>query len=572
MIRRLAAVSCFALAGLSAVNYGLDAARLRPVAAFAREFSLDVRRPASVATAAVQPAADLAAFVLVDAVLSDALQPVRWSDLTFAEKQTWLAAISRLDDELEAARRLMVEAVAARPGWAYHRSMLGQVVYVSDRRAIRPDLYERPERWAVPLAAAESAAPGDDVIWTFHAGAYLENWDRLSAERRREVPALLRRAFRDPEFVKRGFLHAGAALGRDEAVALLPRTADSLRAAREEVARAGDAAGVAALFRLWEDAERSERAADLAKLEERWRLGDRVAVRNLARGWPGRHPVRDFDRPDERMQAARVLELWPTETAGPWRGDPGGDLVRFFLDGRTASVKPEALARAVSSLTNVPETVRARVALLAGDRYRVEEILGRSETAGSLEWTTFFVELARTELKAGRIDASEAALKRIAPSARGECEVLLARRDVARARRDGAEEQAAAAGLRAARRGTIAKEDWSASGTLSLCVDPEEDAGSALEVELSARGPALVGNGWDGGRLGTVFLDGRGRIEVPLTGLSGRRSFSIQPVFGPRPETAASFSRKSAAAQAAPSTAASVTAIAGSEKLNSTIP
>ena len=572
MFRLFAAAFCFALAGLSAVNYRLDVVGRRGAASFAREFSLDVRRPAAVATANVSPAADLASYAVVDAALSDALGTVRWTDLTAAEKQAWLSAIARFDDELEGARRLMVDAVAARPGWAYHRLMLGQVVYTADRRAIRPDLYERPERWAVPMSCAASAAPGDDVIWTLPAGAVLENWGRLSAERRREAPDLLVRAFRDPEFVKRGFLHAAAALGRDEAVALLPRRADALKAAREELARAGDAAGVTTLYTLWEDAERSERAADLAKLEERWRLGDSAQVRNLARSWVGRHPPRDFDLPGERAQPARVLELWPTETSGPWRGDPGGDLVRFFLDGRMASVKPEALARTLSSLTNVPETVRARVALAAADRYRMEEILARSETVGSLEWTTFFVELSRFELKAGRPGAAEAALKRIAPSARGECDVLLARRHVARARGDVTEEQSAAAGLRAARRGTIAKDDWSASGTLSLCIDPEEDADSALDLQLATREPALVGYGWDAGRLRTVLVDGKGRIEVPLAGLSGRRAFSLQPLFGPRPVVAASFGPKSDAAHAAPSTAASVTGTAGSEKLKSTSP
>ncbi len=573
MNRYFAAAFCFALAGLSAVNYERDVAGRRPAESFAREFSIDLRHPAAVATADVSPAADLTAPAVVDAALSDALDRVPWSRLTAAERQEWLAAIARLDDELGAARRLMLDAVAARPGWAYHRMMLGQVVYVADRRAVRPDLYERPERWAIPLECAESAAPAADGIWTFHAGTYLENWDRLSPERRRQMPELLERAFLDPDFVKRWFLQSSAALGRDEAIALLPRTPEALSAARGELGRTGDAAGVAALFSLWEEAERSGRAEDLAKLEERRQRGDLVATRVLVRSWAARHAARDFDLPRERGQAARVLELWPTETAGPWRGDPGADLVRFFLDGRTASVKGEALVRAVSSFTNVPETVRARVALLAGDRYGFEEILARSETVGSLEWTTFFVELARSELKAGRLQEAEAALKRIAPSARGECEVLLARRDVAHARGDGAEEQAAAAGLREARRGTIAKEDWSANGTLSLCVDPVQDAGAVLGVGLKTGGPSLVGYGWDGGRLGSVLIDGTGRIEVPLAGLSGRRSFSIQPLFGPRPEpVAASFSRKSPALQAAPSTAASVTGMAGSEKLKSTSP
>jgi hypothetical protein len=573
MNRYFAAALCFALAGLSAVNYGLDVAGRRAAESFAREFSLDVRRPAWVATAEVSPAADLASLAVVDAALADALGPIRWSGLTAEEKQTWLEAIARLDDELEAARRLMVDAVAARPGWAYHRMMLGEVVYVADARAIRPDLHERPERWSLPLEYAESAAPAADGIWAFHAGANLEIWDRLSAERRGEAPELLKRAFLDPGFVKRGFLQSLAALGRDEAVALLPRAAEPLRAAREEMGRTGDAVGVAALFRLWEAAERSERAEDLAKIEERWRRGDFVAVRSLVKSWAGRHAVRDFDLPSEKSEAARVLELWPTETSGPWRGDPGGDLVRFFLDGRTASVKPEALSRALSSLTNVPDTVRARVALLAGDRFGFEEVLRRSEGAGSLEWTTFFAELSRYELKAGRLEEAAAALKRIAPAARGECEVLLARREVGRARHDGAEEQAAAAGLREAKRGPIAPGDWSASGTLSLCVDPEEDEGAVLLVELVAKKPALVGYGWDGGRSGSVLVDGNGRIEVLLSGLSGRRSFSIQPLFGPRPEpVATAFSRKSPAAQAAPSTAASVTGAAGREKLNSTSP
>lgn len=39
--------------------------------------------------------------------------------------------------------------------------------------------------------------------------------------------------------------------------------------------------------------------------------------------------------------------------------------------------------------------------------------------------------------------------------------------------------------------------------------------------------------GWDGGRIGTTLVSGEATLAVPLSGLSGRRSFTISTLAGP---------------------------------------
>ena len=576
---RFAASLAWILLGAFAVaNWQQDRALREEAFRFARKYRFDVRRPLILGEIAVAPAGDLAVESAVGGAIDDLLAPMPWGSLTFDERQLWLEAVTGFDAEMAEAEGLVLAPLRARPGWAYHRFQLGQVVYLADRRQLNAGKRRPPETWDVPLALAVQAAPEDDAIHAFRAGAWLEMWDTLPEPWKRKAPDLFRRAFLDADLVQRGIQAAVTVLGREEALSLLPEDARTLRRARDEMGKSGDTEAAARLHERWERAERAERTLEMEKLERREHQGDVDGLRIGCARFAARHSPRDIDSPAERRRFARLLQLWPADVAGQWRSDPRGNLVRFFLDGREDSVDPAALSRSISVLTNVPEVMRARAYLMASDRYAWEETLRRSESVGTLAWTPFFVDLARQSLEAGLVDSAAAALGKISNAARGECDVLLARRAVARAAGNRADEAGISAALAASRPGSYPATEWGDGQRLSLCVDPEADAGSALEVAVLPEGPALVTWGWDGADSSWRHISGPARLRVPLSGLSGRRTFSLRTLAGAEVAVVdavvigAPLAEASPAAQAPPRTAANVTGMAGNEKLKSTSP
>lgn len=573
-------VLCLGSALLSARAYLGDAAWRRRAEGFGREFTFHERREEKLEATRFEGAGDLVAAAVARIALDDALETIPLANLSPEKRQLWLDAAFRLDDEMAAAEGLVRAGLAARPGWAYHRFLLGQLAYARARRVRSPELVAHPERWTVPLRLATEAAPGDDATWTFLAGALLELWPSLPDRTREESRPVLRRAFSDPAFVPRAFPAAVAGLGPEEAVGLLPDSPAAFASAREVLGRAGDRDALLRVQSRWERLEDRARTEDLSRIEDLYRKRDLRGLREACRRFVRDHPVRDLDRPEGRRQAARVFEIWPEDRGGSWRSDPRAELIRFFLNGRSKSLSAPALLRAADELAELPESVRARLLLLGGDRYGYEKLLRASETAATNEWTAFYVDLARHELEGGLLLEAEAALERVARQARGECEVLLVRRDLSRAKRTPEATAEIETALAASARDEYPPDAWSGR-TLSLCIDPARDRDRYLEVRVSTKGPALVAYGWDGGRSETELIDGERVLAVPLAGRSGRRSFSLESVAGPsvtvlgaRPSTSAFSERlpQSAADQAAPSPVASTAGIAGSEKLNSTRP
>jgi hypothetical protein len=119
----------------------------------------------------------------------------------------------------------------------------------------------------------------------------------------------------------------------------------------------------------------------------------------------------------------------------------------------------------------------------------------------------------------------------VSPLSRDECEVALERREIARALGD-RDAQEAARRSPALRPPSDLEAAWTAESTLSLCVDPETSAQGRLEVELAAEAPAFVAFGWDGGRLGSLVVASGRTLSVPLTGISGRRTFWLRALAG----------------------------------------
>lgn len=568
--RPLSLLFWLALAGAAGYHYAQDRAGRREVLAFAREWGFDVRKPAHVAQVEVEPSVDTAAGVIADAAVMDEVGSVRWTDLDAKERAAWMDALARRTEMLEAAHRLALSALSANPGLAFHAWRAGQLAYLSQRREGAEALKAGRAEWLVPLRRATRLAPGFDGGWAFLGAALVETWPLLSEEEQGEGRGVLKRAFLDPEFARGAFVGVSAELGVTKAIALVPEVPRPLAAAQGVVARDGDVEAAAVLRQRWERAEAKARAAELARLEERARMRDDDGLRAGCRAFVAAHPPRELDGPEGRRQAARLLALWPHDRPGSWRADGRAVLLRYLLDGRSAGVDRAAVGRAAAALLDVPEPDQARLALLAGDRYGWERVVRESKTVGSLEWTTFFTELALAELAAGKLAPAAEALGQIAPPARGECAVLLARRAFAEAAGDEAEVGEVGRLLAAARGAWVGPGAWSRAWSLPLCVDPEADGGGELRIHFAAEAPALLAWEVNGGRRGSFVAGTEGAsLGVPLDGLQGVAVVSLPLLAGPRP---AIVSASRSAATAAPETRARVTDVAGTERLNSTSP
>jgi hypothetical protein len=285
---------------------------------------------------------------------------------------------------------------------------------------------------------------------------------------------------------------------------------------------------VAALRSRVDHAERSARAASLERIRERRRLGDTWGQRAAAMGWMSAHQLEDLDDATGRAETAEVLALWPGSHRGSWSKDPRAELVRYFLSGRERSVDGSVLLATTSLLEGVPEPVKARVAALAGWTWEAEQLMRSSGTRGSFEWTPVVVDLARAHAANGRPDLAEPAIDLAPRAARDECNMLLARREI-----DGNDPEITER-LHRLTPDAIPGEAWSASGALPLCVDPRRHGDATIVVTLESPAVSLVSWGWDGGRVGSILVDGRRELRVDLSGIEGRHPLGIVTEAGPK--------------------------------------
>lgn len=482
---------CLLAAGAPLARYTQDLGLRHAAQRFAEAAELGRIRPESAQAMSLEPAGDLAIGIAVSEAIrrsSPAASP----------------------ETLRRARDLMLGAVAARPGWAYHRYLLGLA-----------DAAGPGDRSRRTLRLAAQAAPGMDAMWSSLGRAELAAWPDLSPSARSEASDAFRRALRDEDFAASEFTAIATALGSPRAMALLPEESAILDAAAGSLAENGDVAGAAQLLARAEKADRVERDQGLSKLDRLRQLGDLEALRTGCRAWLDRHPFTRFDDAAGRKQLARLLALWPNDRFGSWSGDPRARLVRFFLDGRAAGMEPEILVRTVESLTGVPEAVRARVQLAAGNLAAAQDLARGAGLVASPDWDPYLLALSTRELSAGKIVEARATLARLSLAARDQCEALLLRRALARALGDG--EELATAERRLAALREVSPEDWAPRGTLSICIDPEWSAGRRLDVTIGPGSPVILAYGWDGGRLQTLYFPSGGSVfSVALAGLSGR--------------------------------------------------
>jgi hypothetical protein len=528
--RRSGVLLAFLAAGLAAfsvVQYREIPASRRPAEAFARRFALDLRRPFEAWTIRISPAGDLAAAIAAESALSDAGDPPPGGTLDPRAARAWSRVASERQEELAAARGLLLDTLARRPGSAAHRLLLGRLALAErDGRAPAPP----PETWTVPLQAAASAAPGVDAVWGALSRATLEDWPRLPPGQRDDARRVFRRAFLDPAVVARDYPDARRHLGA-AADSLLPDDMASLAAALDALGGRAEIPDLFALLQRLTQATREDRARRLQRIERLQALGQADRLRSAIEGFAVNHTPELSDDKTGRAQSARVLELWPDGHPGVWPSHARAALLVYFLRGREADVSPAALGRAVEALSGVPAHLRADVLLANGAIADAEKIARSVASIGDPDWTAYFVRLSRAHLDAGRPAEAQEALTRIAFESSESCEVLVARREVARALGEAAETAALDRAL-VLLSDPVPPEGLSAVASLSLCVAPERAGRGSFAVRVRSPGDTIVTYGWDGGRLGLLRVSREGLVRVPVPATPGARVFSVSRLYG----------------------------------------
>ena len=521
--RVLPAGACLLL-GLASLAHFEHESRLRAAAArFAQEFAVVAGSPDVARAMTLQPAGDLACDVVVEAALRD---PAPGAGGT-GKSETRAAGAA----ELRAARELMLDAMAERPGWPYHRLYLARTVLSTAGEAAKAEATSRSELSVRLFARAAAEAPGLDASWVGWGRAILQEWPEISPALRAKASPVLRRAFLSADFVSTSLPAAVRSVGRTAALSLLPDNPYLLRVAIQTLSRDGDLDAASLLTVRRDEVERRKRAADLLHIERCHQRRDVDALQAACDEWLSKHPAGDFDDALGRSQNARVLELWPEDDGGSWRDDPRAILVRFFLDGREAAVPGRVLLRSLDPLSDVPDLILARAKLLAGDRDGAEELARGTAAGEAANWTSYYNDLARFDLAHGNLREARNTLEQMTPESRARCDVLLTRRDVARALGDAAEVETANQILSAMRMRSHSAEPapGSSEAALALCVDPAWASGRRLTVEVEVAAPALLSYGWDGGRAGTVAAKEASTVwRTPLAGVAGSRSFFIR--------------------------------------------
>jgi hypothetical protein len=533
---RLALAAAAGILLAAATLHQLHDARGRAaVERFFTTFTLDARRPELLATARVEIAADLAMQVAVRATTLDVAGQTPLAQLAPSMREAWLRSVRELPEEAEAARELALEALAARPAWAFHSLALAGLVLADEWR--QPEQERQPEKWLAPVRLAAAWAPGLPAPYTTWGAAALRRWPLLPEAQRRDARAVLRRALEDEGFRSRALGAVVRVLGTAEGLALLPDTPEAFAAARRELGEAATFEEAAALDARWRAAEREVRRREAAEIAASLETGRADRAVAAAYEFLRRHPLDLFDDVEGRQQARTVLGAIGDGRPGEWPTDPRASLVQWLLANPLRPGEGVDPAKAVRGLTHIPDGVQALLHLYAGDELAARNVERQTDTEGSSEWTPYWIERVRRELRAGAVPDAEMALARVSRFDLAGCDALLVRRDVARARQRGAE----VAALDAERLAAFPLRGFSAwpdvgPGRVELCVDPEAGAHARLHLTVRTEGPALAWWGWDGGREDVVRIEGAGDTELSfaLAGLHGLRTLALGPVAGAR--------------------------------------
>ncbi|HJT16004.1 MAG TPA: hypothetical protein VJ853_01375 [Thermoanaerobaculia bacterium] len=482
--------------------------------AYLARFDVHERRPDVTRTVGYAPSADWTADIVADAALNDAYSPVDLSNVTPRARQSWIEAMTHLGDELHATRDLLLDAIARRPGWPFHESLLGQVVFAADSRDANPELTRRSAMWSEPLLDAAESAPAATSVWQSLAAAYVATWPELNETHLQTTPRVFRNAFSDPEFVHLMFPSAASVMGSQRALSYIPNSPQPLRVAFDFFASRNDIPAAAQLRQSWERAEREQRARDLAQIEQHAGRGDVEETRALIRQWLSKHSVWNFDDPAAHAEAQRIVELWPGGTVGRWTTDPIADDVRY-LQSRNGdfAAKPDVVLRAVEAFSDVPAVTLAEARLAAGDVNGAEQLARSADDAGSFDWSSYLFQLTRYRIRTKNLAEASAALQRLPVAARNTHEALLLQSDIASTR--AADEPQLRSSC-----------DPAAEFQLTGAREPR-----TATIAFTSAEPALVDVGLNRARAATVLIEGGGSVSFRLIGY-GQQTLWYQRVAG----------------------------------------
>src|SRR5262249_35069457 len=289
--------------------YREDLAARKPIEKHLRDFQVRERRPEVVTSVGYAPAADWAADIIADSANRDSYEPADLSNLTPERRAAWIRAMTFLSDELHSSRDLLLDAIRRRPGWPFHESLLGQVVFAADFRDANPELVSRSQRWSRPLLVAALAAPGATSVWQALAVAYVQTWPSIGSVHAPTSSLVFGNALADPDFVRVVFPTVAEVAGPDIATRDLPESAKPLLVASDYFAKKNEVDWAWSLRQRWERAEWVERVRDLDHIQRYWTRGDVDETRKACQRWLALHSVWDFDSRAAHAQALRVLTL-----------------------------------------------------------------------------------------------------------------------------------------------------------------------------------------------------------------------------------------------------------------------
>ena len=172
----------------------------------ARDRGLSRRQPAILETARMIDESDAAGLVVAEALLDDRS-----------------ASGSPTADPSAEVRGIVLRGVAGRPGSAYGRLLLGRSAPATGGPAL----------WMKPLELAVAAAPGLDLANSELAQRYIAAWRSLPTPDRPKAASTIRRAFRNPAFLRASLVPALGTLGPELTVRVLPEDPLALQTAAQ---------------------------------------------------------------------------------------------------------------------------------------------------------------------------------------------------------------------------------------------------------------------------------------------------------------------------------------------------
>jgi hypothetical protein len=405
-----------ALATASLVQYSYDGIERARARRLLLDTGLEERLPEVAKKTERDTDPEWAKISIVRALLAEHIDQ-RW--LLNVAPQERQQEILRMWERLHLARELSAEVYSFRPATWQAAMVLGGATMLDGARSGAAGLLSTSEDWERPLRTAIELAPGQEEPCRLLAGAYLGIWPRLPEKRKRELRAVLARAFEDATTFR---LFAEpwlrVAEDRDDAFTLVPDRSSAWLVVKNIYNRRADWQGFAEAFQRWDRALLAELELDLNEAETRLLGGDVRTARFLMLSVVRR------SRLDTRYMKiiSRSLIRCPP---GPPTARLSQDLSRLLdwalervVLGKS-SLEPAALQRLAGAVAEKSSEQKALVALAIDDLPGAALHERREEGMNTESWAPYMLLKARKLTEENDIEAAQAALNEVHWSWRG---------------------------------------------------------------------------------------------------------------------------------------------------------